>query len=101
MALTLGILASLTWLRTDIHEQYLFNPIAPLVTNADVCDQLSYGALKRNLEAHAACNPAILCTGSTREMAQRLSDILKTRRLDMLVVSMLSAPDLPAGSECA
>lgn len=78
-------------LPTDIQKKYLFNPVGPLITDPDACDQLSFAALKRNLEAHAACNPTILASGTTREMAQRLSEILKIRRADILVVSMLTS----------
>ncbi|KJA27943.1 hypothetical protein HYPSUDRAFT_62339 [Hypholoma sublateritium FD-334 SS-4] len=74
----------------NIQKKYLFNPVGPLITNPDACEQLSYAALKRNLEAHAACNPTILASGTTREMAQRLFEILKIRRADILVVSMLT-----------
>ncbi|KAF8202144.1 hypothetical protein BJ912DRAFT_943889 [Pholiota molesta] len=77
----------------NIHSRYLVNPVAPLITNPNACNQLSAAALKRNLEAHAACNPSILPTGTIGEMEQRLYDILKLRKWDMLVVSMLEGSD--------
>ncbi|KAF8813527.1 hypothetical protein BYT27DRAFT_7335124 [Phlegmacium glaucopus] len=77
----------------NIHSQYLDFPPPPLVTNPYACAQLSLAALKRNLEAHAACNPSIIATGTRPEMVQRLFDILKIRKLDMLVKDMLSGND--------
>jgi hypothetical protein len=77
----------------DIHSQYLCFPLPPLITNPQAAAQLSLAALKRNLDAHAACNPSILATGTQLEMAQRLSKILKIRKLDMLVKDMLSGHD--------
>lgn len=77
-------------MHVDIHSQYLEFPSPPLITNPQSCAQLSLAALKRNLEAHAACNPSILATGTRPEMVQRLSEILKTRKLDLLVKDMLS-----------
>ncbi|KAF9474752.1 hypothetical protein BDN70DRAFT_924400 [Pholiota conissans] len=77
----------------SVHSHYLLNPLPPLISNPDVCNQLSVTALKRNLEAHANCNPTILTTGTIREMALRLHDILKIRKLDMLVLSMLEGSE--------
>ena len=79
--------------RIDIHSQYLAFPLPPLITNPQASAQLSLAALKRNLEAHAACNPSILAAGTRPEMVQRLSEILKIRKLDMLVKDMLSGDD--------
>ena len=74
--------------RIDIHSQYLAFPLPPLITNPQASAQLSLAALKRNLEAHA------FEVRSTRpEIVQRLSEILKIRKLDMLVKDMLSGND--------
>jgi hypothetical protein len=77
----------------DIHSQYFCFLLPPLIANLQAAAQLSLAALKRNLDAHAACNPSILATGTQLEMAQRLSKILKIRKLDMLVKDMLSGHD--------
>ena len=77
----------------DIHSHYLVFPLPPLITNPEVSAQLSLAALKRNLEAHAACNPSILVAGTRLEMVERLSEISKIRKLDMLVKDMLSGDD--------
>lgn len=77
----------------DIHSHYLGFPLPPLITDPQATAQLSLAALKRNLEAHAACNPSIIATGTRPEMVQRLSEILKIRKLDMLVKDMLSGND--------
>lgn len=73
----------------DLNTLYLRMPVPPLITDPDACPQLSLAALKRNLEAHAACNPDIVATGSYQEMVLRLTDILKTQKLDALVMGML------------
>jgi len=83
----------LTNFRVGIHSQYLAFPLPPLITNPQASAQLSLAALKRNLEAHAACNPSILAAGTRSEMVQRLSEILKIRKLDMLVKDLLSGID--------
>lgn len=75
---------------TDIHLQYLVFPLPPLITSPQASTQLSWAALKHNLEAHAACNPSIITIGTRLEMVQRLSDILKIRKLDMLLMDMLN-----------
>ena len=82
----------------DIHSQYLTFPLPPLITNPHACVQLSLAALKRNLEAHAACNPSILAAGTRPEMIQRLSEILKIRKMDMLVKDML-VKDMLSGND--
>ena len=87
-------ISRLTFFRIiDIHSRYLAFPLPPLITNPHASAQLSSAALKRNLEAHAVCNPSILATGTRPEMVQRLSEILKIRKLDMLVKDMLSGND--------
>ena len=83
----------LTFCIIDIHSQYLAFPLPPLITNPHTSTQLSLAALRRNLEAHAACNSSILAAGTRPEMVQRLSEILKIRKLDMLVKDMLSGND--------
>ncbi|KIM39316.1 hypothetical protein M413DRAFT_415939, partial [Hebeloma cylindrosporum] len=80
-----------------IHTKYLFNPLPPLVVNPHICGKLSDSALRRNLEAHAACNPFIVPSGTRQELVERLSEILKIRKLDMLVVEMLGGDDSTEG----
>ncbi|KDR78620.1 hypothetical protein GALMADRAFT_223884 [Galerina marginata CBS 339.88] len=83
----------------NINSQYLYSPVAPLITNSHVCPQLSSAALKRNLEAHAVCNASIVPSGTRPEMVERLSTILKIRTLDMLVISMLEGNEFVSGSK--
>ncbi|KAH9481854.1 hypothetical protein JR316_0006384 [Psilocybe cubensis] len=73
----------------NIASQYLLHPIPPLITNPHICSHLSSAALKRNLEAHAARNSSIVASGTRLEMIERLTKILETRLLDLLVVEML------------
>ncbi|KAF8896639.1 hypothetical protein BD779DRAFT_1433731, partial [Infundibulicybe gibba] len=73
----------------NIETKYLIDPLPPLITNPDVCVQLSIAALKRNLAAHAEKNPRILSAGTKAEMIERLYNILKTRRMDLLVRGMV------------
>ena len=77
----------------DTDSQYLGFPLPPLITDPQATAQLSLAALKRNLEAHAVCNPSILAAGTRPEMIQRLSEILRIRALDMLVRDMLCGND--------
>jgi len=72
-----------------VDSKYLLEPKPPLVIHEKNCNLLSIQALKRNLEAHAACNSDILTSGSRLEMVHRLGEILKTRRLDKLVIDLL------------
>ena len=50
-----------------------------------------------NLQAHATCNPSILAAGTRPEMVHRLSEILKIRKLDMLVKDMPNGNDYDSG----
>ncbi|KAL0945349.1 hypothetical protein HGRIS_000847 [Hohenbuehelia grisea] len=68
-----------------LHVQYLINPLPPLITNPDAASQLSMSALKRNLAAHAACNPDISVSGSKIEMSERLRHVLQIREADLMV----------------
>ena len=60
-----------------------------MITNPDVCAQLSAAALQRNLAAHAVKNPDIIMVGSRVEMIERLRTLLEVRKMDMLVRSMI------------
>ncbi|KAK0204366.1 hypothetical protein DFS33DRAFT_1319557 [Desarmillaria ectypa] len=75
----------------NLHEKYLLDIQPPLIHRASLCSQLSGAALKRNLLAHATCNPAILAAGTKAEMKERLEGILKVRDMDILVAAMISA----------
>ncbi|KAK0470315.1 uncharacterized protein EV420DRAFT_1499782 [Desarmillaria tabescens] len=75
----------------NLHEKYLLDIQPPLIRRASLCSQLSGAALKRNLLAHATCNPAILAAGTKAEMKDRLEGILKVREMDILVAVMISA----------
>jgi len=57
--------------------------------NPHICGKLSDAGLRRNLEAHSACNSSIVPSGTRQELVERLFEILKIRKLDMLVVEML------------
>ncbi|KAG7444695.1 uncharacterized protein BT62DRAFT_951706 [Guyanagaster necrorhizus] len=75
----------------NLHEKYLIDIQPPLIHRASLCSQLSGAALKRNLVAHATCNPTILAAGTKAEMKERLEGILKVREMDILVNAMISA----------
>ncbi|KAJ7595501.1 hypothetical protein C8J56DRAFT_1115426 [Mycena floridula] len=81
----------------SLHREYLINPSPPLISSPSLCSHLSAAALKRNLAAHAACNPEIIAGGSKSEMKQRLEGILERREQDLLVRGMLWNLD---GAEC-
>jgi hypothetical protein len=74
---------------SDMHTKYLLNPRPPLITNPQVCAQLSIAALQRNLASHAQVNPAVLAAGSKEEMVARLESLLERRKMDMLVRDMI------------
>lgn len=69
--------------------KYLLNPTPPLISDPALCTHLSAAALKRNLSAHAICNPAILAGGTKAEMKARLKEILETRAMDLRVRGMM------------
>ncbi|KAK0472062.1 hypothetical protein IW261DRAFT_1509903 [Armillaria novae-zelandiae] len=75
----------------NLHEKYLLDIQPPLIHRASLCSQLSGAALKRNLLAHAMCNPTILAAGTKAEMKERLEGILKVREMDILVAAMVAA----------
>lgn len=77
----------------DLQSKYLIDPLPPLITNPEMCIQLSYPALKRNLAAHAEKNSFIVASGTKMEMVERLAGILKTRTLDLAVRDMLEGYD--------
>lgn len=58
-----------------------------------MCSHLTAAVLKRNLEAHAVFNPSILASGTRAEMLLRLTEILKVRQADLLVMGMLNGND--------
>ncbi|TRM68547.1 hypothetical protein BD626DRAFT_118050 [Schizophyllum amplum] len=74
----------------SMHLKYFLYPTPPLIVNPALCPQLSAAALKRNLAAHAAVNPKIIAAGTKAEMQERLTGILKTRELDVLVKQLLT-----------
>lgn len=74
---------------SDVDSKYLSELKPPLVIHERSCSQLSVHALKRNLEAHATCNPDILTSGTRLEMVHRLTEVLKIRRSDKLVIDLL------------
>ncbi|KDQ25414.1 hypothetical protein PLEOSDRAFT_1106343 [Pleurotus ostreatus PC15] len=76
-----------------VHTKYLTCPAPPLVVAPEVCGQLSAGALKRNLAAHAIANPTIFAGGNKQEMMIRLKDILEMRRSDLLVRDLILGVD--------
>ncbi|PPQ74605.1 hypothetical protein CVT24_004194 [Panaeolus cyanescens] len=73
----------------NIHEKYLIDIKPPLIVDPTLCSMLTVTALKRNLEAHAKRNPDILVSGSSKELSQRLAEILRIRQLDTLVLELL------------
>ncbi|KAJ7690790.1 hypothetical protein B0H14DRAFT_3532173 [Mycena olivaceomarginata] len=72
-------------------------PPPPLIENPSIVPELSVSALKRNLAAHAACNPAVVAAGTKPELALRLKTLLETRQADLLVREMMSGGDEAAG----
>lgn len=76
-----------------MHLKYVVVPRPPLITDPQVCGQLSSAALQRNLAAHAMKNSDIIATGGKKEMAERLRVLLEMRSLDLLVRAMILGPD--------
>ncbi|EIN03981.1 hypothetical protein PUNSTDRAFT_139021 [Punctularia strigosozonata HHB-11173 SS5] len=68
-----------------IQHHYLIDPAPPLIRDPGACASLSIGALRRNLAAHAECNPMILVGGTKEEMEYRLQDVLERRQADLKV----------------
>ncbi|KZT27210.1 hypothetical protein NEOLEDRAFT_1061180, partial [Neolentinus lepideus HHB14362 ss-1] len=73
----------------DMASKYMINPHPPLIVDPAACDSLSVAALKRNLSEHANYNNTIIASGTKVEMAVRLRGILETRKMDLLVRTML------------
>ncbi|KAJ7146769.1 hypothetical protein C8R44DRAFT_758128 [Mycena epipterygia] len=73
----------------NMASHYLLDPTPPLIASPMVVPELSAAALKRNLAAHATCNPAVVATGTKPEMVDRLRGILETRQMDLLVRDMI------------
>ncbi|KAI0311257.1 hypothetical protein OF83DRAFT_1177766 [Amylostereum chailletii] len=71
----------------SLHTRYLLAPAPPLVTDPDACAALALAALKRNLHAHAQCDPEsdVVATGSKAQMCRRLKEVLVRRREDLAV----------------
>ncbi|KAI0261118.1 hypothetical protein BC834DRAFT_1009126, partial [Gloeopeniophorella convolvens] len=72
-----------------LHTQYLLSPLPPLITQPDAAPVLEFSALKRNLSAHAAYNPAVLTSGSKAVLCTRLTELLERRRGDLAVREMV------------
>ncbi|KAG7090067.1 hypothetical protein E1B28_011684 [Marasmius oreades] len=96
----------------ETNARYLLHIQPPLISIPSLCDQLSIGALKRNLEAHLAVlaagvqppvvQPQFRLPGASvtavteisdfmtkEEMRERLSGILRMREVDLLVKGMV------------
>ncbi|KAJ7081613.1 hypothetical protein B0H15DRAFT_854440 [Mycena belliarum] len=73
----------------NMATHYLADPRPPLIAKAAAAPELSVAALRRNLAAHQACNPALVATGTKPEMVGRLRHILETRKMDLLVLEMV------------
>lgn len=71
----------------------LLHPSSPLVADPDACRTLSCAALRRNLSAHTESNRGIVVGGTKDEMVLRLKGSLRTRKLDLLVRSMIGIED--------
>jgi hypothetical protein len=69
----------------ELQSHYLVDPAPPLIRDPAACVSLSANALRRNLAAHATCNPHILVGGTEDEMEARLRDILERRKADLRV----------------
>ncbi|KAI9434400.1 hypothetical protein H4582DRAFT_2112595 [Lactarius indigo] len=72
-----------------LHTQYLLSPLPPLITQPEVACTLELAALKRNLSAHAAYNPAISTTGNKSILCAQLIALLERRRGDLAVREMV------------
>lgn len=77
----------------EIATKYALQLPPPLLSDWKMCGHLTAAVLKRNLEAHAACNSSIIASGTRAEMLLRLSEILKVRQADILVMEMLNGND--------
>ncbi|KAL6301507.1 hypothetical protein BKA93DRAFT_919725 [Sparassis latifolia] len=73
----------------NMHRKYELRTLASLVVDPAECANLSPTALRRNLVAHAACNPKVFVGGTSEEMAERLESILMLRAADMSVREMV------------
>ncbi|KAF8584252.1 hypothetical protein K439DRAFT_1346591, partial [Ramaria rubella] len=69
----------------NLHSQYQLHPIAPFISDPNVCACLSVNALKANLAGHAVFNPSIYLSGSKPELVDRLRGILERRQADRVV----------------
>ncbi|KAF9027143.1 hypothetical protein BDZ89DRAFT_1067141 [Hymenopellis radicata] len=79
----------------NLDSKYLVKLRPPLINRWSLCGQLSAAALKRNLAAHAACNPKILASGTKTEMKERLENILRMREDDLIVANMVFDESCP------
>ncbi|GBE90107.1 hypothetical protein SCP_1801310 [Sparassis crispa] len=73
----------------NMHRKYELRTLASLVVDPAECANLSPTALRRNLVAHAACNPKVFVGGTSEEMAERLESILMLRAADQRVREMV------------
>ncbi|KAJ7646206.1 hypothetical protein B0H17DRAFT_959163 [Mycena rosella] len=78
----------------NLSAHYVVFPAPPLIRLASAAPVLSAAALKRNLAAHAARNPAVVASGTKSEMVERLQRLLETRAADLLVREMIEAADV-------
>ena len=78
---------------TDILKAYLLRPSSPLITYSEAYSAVSCAALPRNLSAHAESHPTIVVGGIKDEMVLRLEGLLRTRKLDLLVIGVTGIED--------
>jgi len=83
----------------DLSSHYCLHLDPPLITSPDAVPSLSMSALRTNLAAHHAVNGKILPTGTKAEMAQRLTDILETRKLDLTFEDVCRRAEESSGSD--
>ncbi|KAH7903437.1 hypothetical protein BJ138DRAFT_1131374 [Hygrophoropsis aurantiaca] len=77
----------------DLHYRCLLDIEAPLTTEPSAVPLLSDIALMRNLAAHAAVNHSISASGTRTEMTEKLTNILTTRKADLIVRAMFYGDD--------
>ncbi|KAJ7765517.1 hypothetical protein DFH07DRAFT_1015341 [Mycena maculata] len=76
-------------LTVHLGSRHLLKPDPPLITDPTAVSELSAAALKRNLAAHAICNPDVATAGTKPEILERLRNILEMRKMDLLVREMM------------
>jgi hypothetical protein len=73
----------------ELHTQYLLSLVSPLISHPEEAHTLELAALRRNLSAHAANNPAISMMGGKTTLRARLVELLQRRRDDLAVRVMV------------